>query len=68
MPFLWGWWVIEDLGYLFVQGVVVTLKPASITSCRETAREEGAHVVRILPGVRTCAPPRRPETLRPDGR
>jgi len=36
MPFLWGWWVIEDLGYLFVQGVEVTLKPASITSCRET--------------------------------
>jgi len=42
----------RSIGYLFVQGVVGTLKDPSITSCRETAGEAGAHVVRTLPGAR----------------
>jgi hypothetical protein len=44
----------RSIGYLFVQGVG-TLKYPSITSCRETAGEAGAHVVRTLPGARNTS-------------
>lgn len=41
----------ESFTYLFVHGVVGTMKDPSTTSWRETAGEAGAHVVRFLPGA-----------------